>query len=161
MDIVEKLVAGHRHVTEQKELLDKIVKMLDEDAFFWDNAAKLKEFFKFEVREHFELEEKVLFPVVAQVLTAPEKERLKFIEQDHDSILVLLAEFDLIAADHLKASNKRTRENMARVAGDLLAKLIPHAQNEDELVLPAIRQRFGPAHFKEMERLYLAYIGAA
>lgn len=160
MDIVEMLVAGHRHVTEQKKLLDKIVKMIDEDAFFWDNAAKLTEFFKFEVREHFKIEEKVLFPVVARVLTGPENERLKQIEAEHGPILALLSEFELIASDHLKAANKTTRVNLARVAGELLAKIIPHAQSEDELLLPAIRERFGPAHFKELESLYFTYIEA-
>ena len=56
MDVIEKLIAGHREVREEIDILNKLVKMSNSDAFAWDDVFKISNFFEKEVKEYFRLE---------------------------------------------------------------------------------------------------------
>lgn len=158
MDIVELIVAGHRHLDEKRDLLSKLLKMLDNDAFFWDKAEKIDFFFRKEVQEHFAMEEKVLFPVMKKVLKGCEIETLEAIELEHGPILKNLAELKAVADSHLRFASKATREPMVKAAFELVELIAAHAKKEDERLFPLIKERFNPVDFSELETLYFSYL---
>ena len=158
MDVVERIIAGHRLVDEKKDILKKLVKMLDNDAFFWDNAVKIEYFFKIEVREHFVMEEKVLFPVMKKVLKAQEREVLKEIELEHGPIILKLTEFQAISGSHLRYASKATREPMVKAACELIEMIMAHAKKEDKHLFPLIRERFDPENYTQLEDLYFKFL---
>ncbi|MHB9155255.1 MAG: hemerythrin domain-containing protein [Endomicrobiales bacterium] len=159
MDVVEQFIAGHREIAERNDILKKLVSMADNDAFFWDNALKLSGFFKKEVREHFRMEEKVLFPVLRKALPEEKRGALDRIEKDHAPLLKKLSEFEALSSGHLRYPSKATREELARTAGALLDALLKHAREEDVELFPFMRGEFKSEHYKELEELYFKFSG--
>ena len=158
MDIIEKLVAGHRGLSEKRDILSKLVKALDTDAFFWDRAEEISVFFKKEVREHFAIEEKVLFPVLKKTLTGKELEYLKEIETEHAPILIKLNGFQIVAENHRRYASKATRENMIKSAFEIIEAITDHAAKEDKHLLPLVKEKFHAEETREMENLYFKFI---
>ena len=117
MDVIEKLIAGHREAKEEIDILDKLVKMSNSDAFAWDNVFKISDFFEKEVREHFRLEEIVLFPVMKNVLPGAEQNILAEITDEHKPILWKFDDFKKMAERHKKISSKNSREDFVSSCG--------------------------------------------
>ncbi|OGS39296.1 MAG: hypothetical protein A2551_06980 [Elusimicrobia bacterium RIFOXYD2_FULL_34_30] len=158
MDIIEKLIAGHHEVKERVDILSKVVKTLDSDAFIWDNVLKISSFFDKEVKEHFKLEEKVLFPIMKKVLPKEKQEILKEIELEHKPILKMLEEFKKIAEKHSNLSSRLIRENFIAISHDIIENLIAHARKEDENLFPLIKIYFSKENYKELEDAYFKYL---
>jgi len=158
MDVIEKIVAGHRHIFEKKDLLSKLIAALDSDAFFWDKAPKIVFFFKKEIREHIEMEEKVLFPVLKKALDADGLEALREIELEHNPILKRIDAFNILAENHVLFSSKASREPMVEAACGLIEVIAAHAGKEDKLLFPLIKDALRPEHRRELEALYFSFI---
>jgi len=158
MDIVEKIIAGHRVVDEKRDMLSKLVNMLDTDPFFWDKAEKIEFFFKKELVEHFALEERVLFPVLKKVLTGRELEILKEIEREHVPLSQKLNELRSFSVSHMRYASKATREPMIKSACELVEKIVSHAAREDKELFPGLKARLSPENNRELEDLYFKYL---
>lgn len=158
MDIIEKLIAGHRGLSEKRDILSKLVKALDSDAFFWDRAEDISSFFSKEVREHFSIEEKVLFPVLKKALTGKESESLKEIEAEHAPILIKLNGFQIVAENHRRYASKATRDNLIKSAFEIIEDIAAHAAKEDECLFPLVKEKFHAEELREMENLYFKFI---
>src|SRR3989339_423439 len=151
MDIIEKLIADHQQVREQTFVAEKLASLIDSNAFFWDNATAVQRFFEKEVREHFASEERVLFPVLRQVVSDWERTMLEKIESEHVQILKLLNELSDISKQHIRYPSKSTREFFVKVCAKILDILMPHARREDEELYPVINKRFTDAHYRQLE----------
>lgn len=160
MDVIEHLIAGHREVFEKKDFLDKLAAGINNDAFFWDNAPKVANFFDVEVRKHFEIEEKVLFPLLREVFPGDKRGIVDNIELEHEPILRKVNELVNAAKEHSISATKVTRVQMAEISGSLLEMLVPHAHKEDVELFPLIKKHFKPESFERLEQLYFKYIGA-
>ncbi|MFH1368501.1 MAG: hemerythrin domain-containing protein [Elusimicrobiota bacterium] len=159
MDVIENLIAGHREVFEKKDLLAKLAASINNDAFFWDNVPKIQVFFNKEVKQHFELEEKVLFPEMKKIVPKEDQGKIAEIENEHKPILEIIAQLDGAMEEHSKNPNKSTRERVADVAGRLMEKLIPHAQKEDAELFPMVRKYFKAGNFIKLEAAYFKFLG--
>lgn len=155
MDVIESLIVGHRDVFEKKDLLAKLAKNINNDAFFWDNAPKVWDFFNKEVSRHFMVEEKALFPVLKKVIPPEAKKTLEKIEDEHGPILEKVKELKAALVKHQEGSTKSTREELTRIAGDLIGALVPHAQAEDEKIFPLIKKYFKTEHYAMLEEEYI------
>ncbi len=158
MDIIEKIVAGHRGISEKRDILSKLVRSLDSDAFFWDKAEEISTFFQKEVREHFAMEEAVLFPVLKKVLTAAELAIFKQIEAEHAPILQKLNGFKVVAENHKRYPSKITREQMIKSAFEIIEAISAHASKEDENLFPLVKVKFRSEDLREMEGLYFKFL---
>lgn len=158
MDVIEKLIAGHRETKEEIDLLDKLVKLSNSDAFAWDDVFKISIFFEKEVKEHFRLEEMVLFPVMKNVLPLSEQNILTEIKDEHKPILVKLDDFKKMAERHKKISSKNSREDFVNSSKAVIDLLIPHAKKEDIKLFPLVRKYFKTENYKELEEMYFKYL---
>ncbi|MBN1383454.1 MAG: hemerythrin domain-containing protein [Elusimicrobia bacterium] len=158
MDVIEKLVAQHTGIKEQLDILNKLIRMIDSDAFIWDNVVKVSDFFNREARQHFILEERVLFPVLKKVLPQDKQKILTEIELEHRPILDKLVEFEKIAKKHSKLQSYDSRENFIKTSHDIIESLISHAKKEDEKLFPLIKSLFKPENYREFEDLYFKYL---
>lgn len=158
MDVIEKLIAGHRETKEEVDLLDKLVKMSNSDAFAWDDVFKISEFFEKEVKEHFRLEEVVLFPVMKNILHGSEQNILTEITDEHKPILGKFDNFKKMAERHKKISSKNSREDFVSSSRAIIDSLIPHAKKEDVKLFPLVRKYFRAENYKQLEEMYFKYL---
>jgi len=158
MDVIEKIIAGHRVVFEKRNMLTDLVKMLDNDPFFWDKAEDITRFFKKEIREHIAMEEKILFPVFKKSLSGAELDILIEIETEHKPIINRLDGFNVIAENHRLYPSKATREHMVESACGIIETISSHAQKEDEKLFPYIKESFREEHLRELEDLYFRFM---
>ena len=158
MDVIEKLIAGHRDVFEKRDILSKLIKALDTDAFFWDKADKVSFFFKKEIREHFAMEERVLFPVLKKILAGKDIETLSEIETEHVSIIKKLDGFNIVSDNHQRYASKVTREHLIRSAFELIEVISAHAEKEDKRLFPLIKEKLGAENRRELEELYFKFL---
>lgn len=161
MDIIEDLIAGHREVRERKDMLKKLAANINNDAFFWDNTHKIMNFFDNELVRHFELEERVLFPVLKNALPDDKKCVVDETIREHGPINQKLAGLKTLIRDLGIKADKGSRERITTVSGDLLESLILHAYKEDSDIFPLVKQHFTREHFIMMEELYFKFIGVS
>jgi hemerythrin-like domain-containing protein len=159
MNVIEKLIAGHRDAKECEDIFHKLAKLIDQDAFFWDNALKVSDFFERELLRHLELEEKVLFPVLKKALSGREAALLAGLEEEHVQMRHMVNTFMKVAQAHLRHSSRFTREQMATIARAVMEIALPHTRREDEVLLPLVKQFFGGEHYRELEDRYFEYLG--
>lgn len=157
MDIVEKLVRGHRGLFEREDIIVRLSRAIDNDAFFWDSAVKVSEFFRKEVRQHFAMEEHVLFPVLRRALPADKLPVLDAIEGEHGPLREKLAHFEVISQGHNRFPSRVTREELVRAAQDILEPLLEHARREDRELFPLVNGALAPEDCRELERLYAGF----
>lgn len=158
MDIVEKIIAGHAVVHEKRDILSKLVKMLDTDPFFWDKAEKIEYFFQKEIVEHFALEEQVLFPVLKKVFNGQLLETLKAIELEHVPLARKLNELRMFTVNHMRYSSRATREPMIKAACELIEKMAKHSDREDKELYNDLRNKLSSENNRELEDLYFKFI---
>lgn len=158
MDVFEHMLAAHRYLSEQKALNEKIIRMMRGRESFWEDTVLTRDFFRFEIVKHIQFEECVFFPVLRTVLKPAEAERLDSLVTEHAEMNRSVADFARVSAQYEKKRTKELADTLADTAINLLDMLVSHAQKEDDLIQPVIKQRFSPSHFREMERLYFAYI---
>lgn len=158
MDVIEKLIAGHREVREEIDILNKLVKMSNSDAFAWDDVFKISNFFEKEVKEHFRLEEIVLFPVMKNVLPLSEQNILTEIKDDHKPILEKFDDFKKMAERHKKISSKNSREDFVNSSKAIIDSFIPHAKKEDIKLFPLVRKYFRAENYKQLEEMYFKFL---
>ncbi|MCX5779193.1 MAG: hemerythrin domain-containing protein [Elusimicrobia bacterium] len=159
MDLIEKLVAGHRYVVERKDILDKLTEIMSNDDSFWDNTQKIMSFFNTELRGHFALEEKVLFPVLRGVFAAPELAMLETIEKEHGPILAKLEKLKSLPGIHQENPSKKERATIIDACRELLLELCNHAHKEDVQLFPLVRTTLQPSEYHELENLYFKFLG--
>ena len=157
MDVIEKLIADHQQVREQTFVAEKLASLVDKEAFFWDNAIAVERFFEKEVREHFAIEERVLFPILRRVVSDWERTMLEKIESEHVQIMKLLNELSGISRQHIRYPSKSTRELFLSVCAKILDILMPHARREDEELYPVIKKRFTDAYYRELEENFHSF----
>ena len=158
MDVIEKFINDHSEVKEEIDILEKIVNLLNSDAFSWNNVFKISSFFDKEVKEHFRLEEQVLFPVMKKVLPSDKQKILAEIEKEHRPILSKLDAFRKIAEKHSEFLARNTQENFIRISHEIIESIIPHAKKEDEQLFPLAKIYFKPDNWKQLEEMYFKYL---
>ena len=158
MDVIERLITDHDSVREHRDMSLKLAELINNDAFFWDNATKVSRFFNKEVREHFSIEEKVFFPVLKNVVPQEKLKMIAEIEKEHDPVIAKLDELDKISLQHLKYPSKSTRELFVKTCGEIIDILLPHAKREDDEIFLLTKQLFKETQYKELERLYFKYM---
>jgi len=154
MDIVEMLVAGHRDIVERKDLIEKLDAVVKNEPEFWQHAANVSAFFRKELREHMELEEKVLFPVMKKALPAKEQAILKQILAEHAPILKKLNESERLFGNFSKEPSQQLKESLLASYIHVMDLILSHAKLEDERLFPLVSRYFGEGHIREMEKLY-------
>lgn len=159
MDAIEKIIAGHRDVREREDILQKLIKMVDHDVFFWDNALKVAAFFDREVYRHLDIEENVLFPVMRKVIPPTDVENLlSTFEEEHIPIREKIRQFGTIAREHTHHPSKSTREHVVKLSREIIEVLVPHAQKEDDLLFNLVHRFFKPEDYHEVAERYGKYL---
>ena len=114
--------------------------------------------FKKDIREHFAIEEKVLFPVMKKVLKGEELSLLLKIEEEHAPILNKLDGFSVVADNHTRYASKATREQMVQSACEIIEMVSAHASREDKLLFPLVGRHFRSEDLRELEDLYFKFL---
>ncbi|MFH0897308.1 MAG: hemerythrin domain-containing protein, partial [Candidatus Bathyarchaeota archaeon] len=119
----------HQEILKKIHLLEEAsLDLLKKQAFSETNLGPLKEFlevFKFGVLQHFEIEEKALFPVLRKA--SKDKEQ---------PILELIYEHGALIQTYSNLQNRISPTNYAKMLKDFIEALSAHARKELELLPP-------------------------
>jgi hemerythrin-like domain-containing protein len=158
MYVLETLIAGHRDIVEQEYFLTKLVNWSGSERSFIDGVNKASGYFGNEVRQHMQLEEKVLFPVMKKVLPADKRHIISNLEAEHKAISEKQRMFGVEAAALCRNCNPEIKKNLADLSKEILKIVIPHARREYEILAPLINAYFKSDDYKEVEDLYFKFI---
>mgnify|MGYP001559695431 CR=1 FL=1 len=158
MDVIEKIIAGHIEVQEKTDFLRKFTELHAGGDIYRQNLIILSKFLCQDIRQHFQLEEKVLFPIIKQTIPVEENKKLAEIITEHQPILQLLTnlEYLLEQATHSEQKNLPAGLNLANQT--VVDLLIPHADREDKQIFPLIKRYFRANHYQELEAKYFDFI---
>ncbi len=138
-DPLQVLIDGHDRVSEWLDTMWNAMGLLEGDTP--TDLLQLQAFFRVHVREHFEFEERLVFPALLEADDSPGTRALiEELQADHVRILAACGKLfiDLAwcmtaedTAEHVRAVKGRARE--------LIEAVLAHAGHEDEALLPLMR----------------------
>jgi hypothetical protein len=152
---LEKIIPQHKD--KQEHFLKKLIKIIDDDSFFWDKPAKVADFFDKEVRERNEIQEKVLFPYLKKVLPACDAKAVLEFEKDHQDIEKYLLELGKTVKAQSEYPSKESKKRLINVSRIIIELIFPHTKNEDEKLSLLIKKYFKQKDLKELEKLFLKH----
>jgi len=139
-DLLTKLINDHEEVSEFLDNLREIMDFLhDKEA--WDRITPVEDFFKRKVIDHFEFEEKNIFPVCLLNLASPELVKLILeLQKDHGVILTKTEDFLRRATANIRSPNEETTADLKLKGKEILDILLVHASKEDDDLIPIIEK---------------------
>lgn len=142
-DPLDRLIRDHESTSEYAEDLEKVLGFLhDEEA--WRKIQPIDDFFKCNLIEHFNFEEKIIFPAILLKIANTESVKLILeLQKEHGSILKELEAFRQIISGAKFPLDKDTAIRLGAVARNIINSLLAHAAKEDENLLPIIEKNTG------------------
>lgn len=146
--VVQFMTSDHRRM---EQMLLRVRELASMGA--WEEAARLSQFLETGMRRHMQMEERVLFPLLAE-LDHESGGSLPEIEQDHRRMLDLLGRIQDLAEDAQlgTVSTWTVEDQMARLASALLRLFFAHEAREDRLLYARTDLIVGPAGTDELVR---------
>jgi len=140
MDPLMRLVKDHEKVSEFLEDMRQVMNFLhDEEA--WSKIKPIEDFFQQNIIDHFEFEEKKIFPPILLKAATPESIKLILeLQREHGIILAKLEEFQWIASKSVIPPDEKTSAELNFVARKIIDILLMHASKEDDNLLPVLEK---------------------
>jgi iron-sulfur cluster repair protein YtfE (RIC family) len=140
MDPLIRLIKDHEKVSEFLEDMRKVMSFLhDKEA--WSKVKPIEDFFQERIVDHFEFEEKIVFPAILSKAATPETIKLILeLQKEHGIILTKLEEFQRIASKSVIPPDEETSAELNFVARKIIDILLMHASKEDDNMLPILEK---------------------
>jgi hemerythrin-like domain-containing protein len=134
----------HRQISEWASLV-RVATLLQPGALARPRVARLRHFYRDTMLAHFAFEERTLFPALLAVCgTAYLEHRLRSFVEEHDElrlrIEVLLADLDSLGGP---VEAREAEDAVVRRGRLTIDRLLEHAAEEDELLLPLLERHRG------------------
>jgi hemerythrin-like domain-containing protein len=139
-DPLLRVIKDHEKVSEFLEDMREVMSFLhDEEA--WSKVKPIEDFFQKYVIDHFEFEEKIVFPAILLKAATPESIKLILeLQREHGIMLAKLEEFQRIASKSVIPPDKKTGAELNFVARKIIDILLMHASKEDDNILPVLEK---------------------
>ena len=144
-NLVERFIEDHlKEVTEYSKFLEDTLDLLYEEKV-WIKAEPIEDFVK-RVIDHFEFEEKTIFPIVLSSYATPESIKLVLeLQKEHEIMLRQLEEFQKIIGSRNTISgnaislNKETHTKLLNaMLREIIDNILSHASKEDKELWPIL-----------------------
>lgn len=133
-DIVLKLMRNHKNIKENVDVLKSFPRVLDSEKQ-WKQMSRIEKYFSDNLKQHFELEETVLFPKIISTHGEDEvKNTIKTLVQEHRVITAKMDGIGEMIAKCVFPLHKEEIEEINRSLGDIMATMLAHAKIEDEKI---------------------------
>ncbi len=140
VDPLKRLIKDHEEVSEYLENFKEILGFLH-NGEAWKKIKPIENFFKKNVRSHFEFEEKIIFPTILLEAATPESIKLILeLQREHGSILKELEEFQNIVSKSTVPLDKEMSDRLNVVGRVIIDSILLHASKEDDKLLPILRK---------------------
>jgi hemerythrin-like domain-containing protein len=159
IDVIEKILIGHRDISEKKDFMDRFLRARGDERDPGAAAKSIASFFQNEVREHIRLEEQILFPVVRAAVADEATEMIGQLEYEHKRIQREIDELLRLLAEPVSGL-PGLQEHVAASIVRLLEEVLAHAKREDNELFSWVRNNFGTKEQADLERRYFSYIRA-
>jgi hemerythrin-like domain-containing protein len=150
MGILERLVSNEKHEKKAGSIVEKLIKMIDQDPFFWDKPQKLADFFNKEIKQKIESEERTLFSILKQVLPKKHLKQIDLLEKEHDEILSKYGCLDGLLKNQAKYSPKNLKKEIIGLSGGIIEQIVQHANKEWDMLSPLIKKHFKEKNYKDL-----------
>ncbi len=148
IDPLIRLVKDHENISEFLEDVGEMDFLHDENA--WRKIKPIQEFFQRNIINHFEFEEKNVFPDILLKLATLESVKLILeLQKEHGVILTKLWEFLIITSKKITPVDKETSTELNSIGRKIIHLLLTHASKEDDSLLPIMEKNREIFDFKE------------
>jgi hemerythrin-like domain-containing protein len=140
MDPLMRVIKDHEKVSEFLEDMRQVMNFLhDKEA--WSKVKPIEDFFQQNIIDHFEFEEKKVFPAILSKVATPESIRLILeLQREHGIILAKLEEFQRIVSNSVIPLDEEKSAELNLVARKIIDILLIHASKEDDNILPVLEK---------------------
>lgn len=140
VDPLKRLIKDHEDVSEYLESLREILGFLD-NREAWSKVKPIENFFERNLIDHFEFEEKTVFPAILSRAATPESTKLILeLQREHGSILKELEEFQKIISESTIPLDREMNARLNIVGRKIIDSLLLHASREDDELLPVLKK---------------------
>jgi len=140
IDPLRRIIKDHEDVSEYLERLEEILGLLQEQEA-WNRVKPIEDFFQRNLIDHFEFEERMVFPVLLSAHATPETIKLILeLQKEHGIILKELEEFRRIVSENVSPLDKETNVRQNLVGREIMESLLAHASKEDDELLPILKK---------------------
>ena len=140
VDPLVRLIEDHEDVSEYLENLEEVLGFLHEEET-WSKIKPIEDFLKRNLVEHFEFEEKIVFPAILSGCATPESIKLILeLQREHGIMLKGFEEFQKITSENVLPLDKETNVRLNVVGRDIIDSLLAHASKEDDELLPILKK---------------------
>jgi hemerythrin-like domain-containing protein len=140
MDKLTREVNEHGKILEAMVFFDKFFKTITSDDVE-NYTERLHQFSDEYIVQHFEFEEKEIFPFILQKGSPEERGLIEELQDDHEQILASLAEFKEIISlyDHQPPTREQVK-NIIKSSETVINHILVHARKEDKRLFPALKK---------------------
>ncbi len=140
VDPLKRVIVDHEKVSEYSENLSAIREILHTKEV-WDRITPVVDFLKRNVSDHFEFEERVVFPAILSEIGTPEaRELILELQEQHETMLKELQRFRKMVPDNAVPSlDRKTNVRLYGIVRSITDALLKHASKEDDELLPILR----------------------
>jgi iron-sulfur cluster repair protein YtfE (RIC family) len=145
MDKITKLAQDHGEVFEAlaffNESLSKIT--IDNQTSADDCMVNINTFFGKQLSDHFEFEEKEIFPVVLSIGKAQEKHLVRDLQREHIDIMEKVDQIRdaIIAMGYPEKCDWNNLEELIKLNKEAIDMLMKHARKEDLQLYPFLKDK--------------------
>ena len=153
-DIIDIVCQTHTEVKEKIAFLKDLLVVLDKNSV-WEDTKDILGFFNKNLVNHFKSEEILISVLKRNVELQPnEIEIVNEILEEHKIILEKVSKLNKLAKK-FNSQDKELREEFIEICHDIIDVFLTHADKEDKMFFPFVRQKINKKQFKEIEKRIL------
>ncbi len=139
-DPLKRLIEDHKQISEYVEDFEKILDFLHEEQT-WPKVKSFKNFLEQYLADHFEFEEKRVFPaILAGIDTVESKKLISELQEEHRSIQNEAKQCCNTISEDTRLLDKETNEKINFLGRNIANSKLRHASKEDDKLVPIIEK---------------------
>jgi len=135
MDKLTREAQEHGEIFESLIFFEKLIPVLSDK-----NIEKFKSFLDEHAEDHFEFEEKEIFPIILDKGTNEEKNLIEELQSQHKEILDMINQLDKLVSTHGASSSGNNKEKIMKLNTKIIESLLAHARKEDTDIFPIFKK---------------------
>jgi iron-sulfur cluster repair protein YtfE (RIC family) len=151
MGILDRLLPNRKEEKKADDIVEKLIKLIDLDSFFWDKPQKVTDFFQRELKQHILNENKKLFPILKGALPKKHYALVGAYEEEHGEIIEKCEWLEGMLKNDARLPSKNLKIEIVKLSGELIEQIVSHTRREEEELYPLARKYLKPKNYKELQ----------
>jgi hypothetical protein len=151
MGIMENLLPDRKDEKKSDTIVERLIRLIDTDSFFWDKPQKISDFFEKEIKHKIGSEEKTLYTILRRALPKKHFKQLDSFEQEHEELTERHDWLNGMLKSHMRYPSKNLKINIIALSGELIERVVQHSRRESEELCPLARKYLKQRHYKELQ----------